>query len=309
MQKRRLAITGVILFSLFSFPSWMSIFPDTEDSTKSAKNTNIVANLPTTEQDAQAQLPSVESTQNPVEAVEEQVKTSDLEKTTVVRVVDGDTIEITSGQRVRYIGMDTPELTGTVGCYAQEAANKNKELVEGKEIEMEKDVSETDRYGRLLRYIYVNGVMVNETLVKDGYAQVATYPPDVKNKDLFLAAEQDARNNSRGLWGSTCACNQEIVSSSCTACNTSTKTMQNYDCTTYQQTQTDNSCAYLCPAPKTEPTPTPVTQKSSGSYTCNCSKTCPNMSSCAEAQYQLNVCGCSARDADDDGIACDADCQ
>lgn len=126
----------------------------------------------------------------------------------VTRVVDGDTIEVTGGLKVRYIGIDTPETvhpSKPVECYGQEASNHNKELVEGKVVELEKDVSETDRYDRLLRYVYVDGQMVNELLVREGYAQVSTYPPDVKYVDLFLAAQQEAHDANRGLWGACVA--------------------------------------------------------------------------------------------------------
>ena len=126
----------------------------------------------------------------------------------VTRVIDGDTIEIEGGLKVRYIGIDTPETvhpSKPVECYGQEASARNKQLVEGKMVELEKDVSETDRYGRLLRYVYVDGQMVNELLVRGGYAQVSTYPPDVKYVDLLLAAQQEAQGANRGLWGACVA--------------------------------------------------------------------------------------------------------
>src|SRR4030067_982445 len=73
----------------------------------------------------------------------------------VVKVVDGDTVELENGQKVRYIGIDTPETTlGKNDCYGTEATEKNKELVEGKRVRLEKDISETDKFGRLLRYVY-----------------------------------------------------------------------------------------------------------------------------------------------------------
>jgi micrococcal nuclease len=121
----------------------------------------------------------------------------------VVKVVDGDTIEIEGGQKVRYIGIDTPETkhpTKGVQCFGKQAFEKNKQLVEGKEILLEKDVSETDRYGRLLRFVYIDGVFVNDYLVRQGYAHATTFPPDVKLADQFKSAEQEARENSRGLW-------------------------------------------------------------------------------------------------------------
>lgn len=121
----------------------------------------------------------------------------------VVKIVDGDTIEIEGGKKVRYIGIDTPETkhpTKKVQCFGKEASAKNKELVEGKEVRLEKDVSETDRYGRLLRYVYIGDTMINELLVQDGYAVSSSYPPDIKHQELFRQTEREARENNRGLW-------------------------------------------------------------------------------------------------------------
>ena len=125
----------------------------------------------------------------------------------VLRVIDGHTIEVSiNGEtyKVRYIGIDTPESKHpekSVESRGQEAAAKNEELVGGQVVELEKDVSETDQYGRLLRYVWVGDVMVNAELVRQGYAQVSTYPPDVKYVDLFQQLEQEARGAGRGLWG------------------------------------------------------------------------------------------------------------
>lgn len=116
---------------------------------------------------------------------------------TVARIVDGDTVDISGGKRVRYIGVDTPE---TGDCFGSESTKKNKELVLDKEVRLEKDVSETDKYGRLLRYVWAGEIMVNEEMVRQGYAKVFTYPPDVKYADRFVAAEREARANKRGLW-------------------------------------------------------------------------------------------------------------
>lgn len=118
----------------------------------------------------------------------------------VTKVIDGDTIELESGQKVRYIGIDTPELKGSE-CFAKEARDKNKELVEGKRVKLQKDVSETDRYGRLLRFVYTeDDTLINDTLIKEGYATVSTYPPDVAKQKLFQQSQQEARTNNRGLW-------------------------------------------------------------------------------------------------------------
>ena len=126
----------------------------------------------------------------------------------MVDVVDGDTIKVAVGGRVyrlRYIGIDTPETKHPrIGreCYGAEAATANSKLVAGKVVELEKDVSETDRYGRLLRYVWLGDVLVNERLVRDGYAVSSTYPPDVKYQERFLAAQRSARDAGAGLWGS-----------------------------------------------------------------------------------------------------------
>ncbi|MDA0263713.1 MAG: thermonuclease family protein [Chloroflexi bacterium] len=126
----------------------------------------------------------------------------------VVNVVDGDTIDVLIDgipHRVRYIGIDTPETVHPargVEPYGKEASARNRELVEGVTVYLEKDVSETDRYDRLLRYVWLeDGTMVNEMLVAEGYAQVSTFPPDVKYAERFLVAQRAARDAGLGLWG------------------------------------------------------------------------------------------------------------
>lgn len=136
----------------------------------------------------------------------------------VVKVFDGDTIEISSigrpasggegTQRVRYLGVDTPETKDPrkpVQCFGKEAASKNKELVEGKRVFLEKDVTETDKYGRLLRFVYLpledgSRLFVNDYLIREGYGQVLTIPPDVKYGEQFLDAQKQAREQKKGLW-------------------------------------------------------------------------------------------------------------
>lgn len=130
---------------------------------------------------------------------------NNLQKVKVTRVVDGDTIEIEGGQKVRYIGINTPETVDPrrgLQCFGKEASSKNKELVEGKEIYLEKDVSETDKYGRLLRYVYLNpnDISINEQLVQEGFAASSSYSPDIKYQDRFKLAETEARNQQKGLW-------------------------------------------------------------------------------------------------------------
>lgn len=116
----------------------------------------------------------------------------------VVRVIDGDTIEVIGGDRVRYIGIDAPEMDDE--CFAEEATERNRELVDGKHVRLERDVSNRDDFGRLLRYVHVDNVFVNETLVREGYARAVSYPPDTAYQDVLEDAEQEAREHERGLW-------------------------------------------------------------------------------------------------------------
>ncbi len=105
---------------------------------------------------------------------------------------------------MRYIGIDTPETVDprrSVQCFGKEASDKNKELVLNKRVQLVKDVSETDKYRRLLRYVYVNDIFVNNPLVHEGFANASTYPPDVKFSQQFKKAEEEARNQGKGLWG------------------------------------------------------------------------------------------------------------
>ena len=127
----------------------------------------------------------------------------------VTHVVDGDTIEISTGEKIRLLGVDTPETVDPrrpVGCFGKEASNKLKSLLEGKRVYLEKDFSETDKYDRLLRFVYLplennDRLFVNDYLIREGFAKVLTIPPDVKFTERFLQAQTEARENSRGLWG------------------------------------------------------------------------------------------------------------
>jgi micrococcal nuclease len=106
----------------------------------------------------------------------------------VVEVVDGDTIKVDidgTTYTVRYIGIDTPETkhpSEPVQWMGPEATAANRRLVDGKTILLERGISNTDQYRRLLRYVYVGDLFVNEELVRQGFAQVRTYPPDVKSE-------------------------------------------------------------------------------------------------------------------------------
>lgn len=126
----------------------------------------------------------------------------------VTSVVDGDTFKINykgKEEKVRLIGVDTPESVHPNSSknseYGKIASNYTKDLIERKNIKLEFDVSQTDKYGRLLAYVYLeNGEMLNEKLIKIGYAQVATYAPNVKYADKFKDLQEEARKNKVGFW-------------------------------------------------------------------------------------------------------------
>ena len=125
---------------------------------------------------------------------------------TVVRVVDGDTIKVRVGDRVesvRYIGVNTPEVhhpTRGEEPGGREASAVNRQLVAGKQVRLELDVRARDRHGRILAYVWIGDVMINAELVRLGYAQVMTIPPNVRHQELFVKLQRDAREARRGLW-------------------------------------------------------------------------------------------------------------
>ena len=118
----------------------------------------------------------------------------------VIEVIDGDTIVIEGGYRVRYIGIDTPEVYPRAEAFGKEAWQANRTLVEGKVVRLERDVSQTDTYGRLVRYVYVDDIFVNAELVRQGLAQAQAYPPDTEYQDYLEQMEDEAREAGRGMW-------------------------------------------------------------------------------------------------------------
>jgi micrococcal nuclease len=129
----------------------------------------------------------------------------------VDRVIDGDTIVLTTGEKIRYLLVNAPETTnGHNDCYGSNAAQFNSDLVLGKTVDLSYDVQCTDRYGRLLAYVSGGGTEVNSLLVERGYACVLHIPPDGDDRAAeFTALEADARAANRGLWGAcmTIPCN------------------------------------------------------------------------------------------------------
>lgn len=128
------------------------------------------------------------------------------ESAKVIRAVDGDTLEVTlngAKQKVRLIGIDTPETkkpNTPVMYYGKEASDYTKKRLEGKTVELEWDVDRKDQYDRLLAYVWIGDEMFNRTLVQEGYARIATFPPNVKYVDLFKKDQEDARAKGKGLW-------------------------------------------------------------------------------------------------------------
>jgi micrococcal nuclease len=124
----------------------------------------------------------------------------------VVRIVDGDTILVSLGgedERVRYIGIDTPESVAPdqpVECYGHAASDFNASLVEGQEARLVFDRELRDQYGRLLAYVYVNGQLVNAQLMRRGYARTLVFPPNTAHAELFARLQQQAADAGRGLW-------------------------------------------------------------------------------------------------------------
>lgn len=132
---------------------------------------------------------------------------SGLEEVQVTGVVSGDTIEVRlpdgSSERVKYIGMNAPEVHRKIECFGEQAHSYNKALVSDKTVWLEFDEERRDKYGRLLAYVYLDSnraVMVNSILIVQGFARVAIHPPNVRHADMFSELQQGARADDRGLW-------------------------------------------------------------------------------------------------------------
>ncbi|MGB4722972.1 MAG: thermonuclease family protein [Defluviitoga tunisiensis] len=164
-----------------------------------------------------------------------------LEKGVVTRVIDGDTVEIEIDGKIyktRFIGIDTPESTTKIEPFGLEASLFTTKELLGKTVYLEKDVSETDRYGRLLRYIWleppneindleIRTKMFNAILLLNGFAKISTFPPDVKYEEYFLTYSKEAQDNNLGLW----ALSEKLTSNStnfATLTDTSTPTQKVY---------------------------------------------------------------------------------
>jgi len=207
-----------IAFLLFVAGAVMSSLPNESPADNQAvEKTNSAhqeqkENVPAGERESEKVASEQKNTQ---QVKEEQSAPVRLQQAYVSCVIDGDTIVVNlagAKEKVRLIGVDTPESTTRHEPYGEEASEFTKSKLAGRKVYLEKDVSERDKYGRLLRYIWleppsqinereIRSKMFNAVLVLEGYAQVATYLPDVKYTGYFVKFQREAREAGRGLWG------------------------------------------------------------------------------------------------------------
>ncbi|MGI5841456.1 MAG: thermonuclease family protein [Patescibacteria group bacterium] len=227
----------------------------------------------------------------------------------VKRVIDGDTIQVDidgKTETVRLIGIDSPETVDPrqpVQCFGKEASDKAKEVLLGKKVSLESDPSQGDLdvYQRQLRYIFLeDGTSFNKMMIEEGYAHEYTYNAPYKYRDEFIEAEKKAQSLKKGLW----------AEDACPATSTPTPTKKPASITTRPTSvPTMKSQAPNTPPPTALPTQTQVINPpSNGSWVCDCKRTCTQIASCEEAYFQVNTCGCQARDGDNDGIPCENLC-
>lgn len=187
----------------------------------------LIPTAPVKSEEHQIPLNATEENKNSNEIVAEQTSNQETYKTeeagaklyTVTRTIDGDTIEVLidgNTEKIRLIGIDTPESVHPDQSKnvpeGKIASEFTKSKLEGKQVALELDVEERDRYGRLLAYVWIDNVMFNKMLLSEGLAQVSTYPPNVKYTNDFLALEKQARENSVGLWSQQVATTAPAVS-------------------------------------------------------------------------------------------------
>jgi endonuclease YncB( thermonuclease family) len=222
----------------------------------------------------------------------------------VVKVVDGDTIDVEVNgkkQRIRLIGIDAPEVHNPdtpVECFGAEATQEAEAALKGARVRLEADSSQDDKdkYDRWLRFVWLEGgENFNLQMIEGGYAREYTYDKVYKYQTEFKAAEQEAKLNKRGLWGEVCDGGEKQLLTVTPAKVTPTTGVTIKAPTT--------------PLPTTEEAKEITEDAGGGKFTCDCSRTCGEMSSCEEAYFQLNNCGCNKRDGDKDGVPCNSLCQ
>lgn len=262
--------------------------------------------LPTNQPDSKSSEATQEvlsSTLSPSQAAAVSTPTPTPQQTvvTVVKVVDGDTVDVDINgktERLRLIGLDTPETVDPrkpVQCFGLEASNKAKELLGGKTVKLEGDPSqgERDKYGRLLRYVYLpDGQLFNKLMIADGYAFEYTYNTSYRYQKDFQDAEKNARENNKGLW-SPSACNGEVKAA---ATSTPKPTPSPTPRATRMPTPTPTKANTPPPAPNCDPNYTPCI---------------PNVShdlNCGDIGFAVRVIGTDRHrlDGDGDGHGCES---
>lgn len=303
-QKVRYTSLAVIAFFTLVFgTAWVAAMNSSSDTKPQTQNEQQAKQevTPVDHNTSQATKPIEPSPEPSVFKTQTAPNNPNIQLAKVAKVIDGDTIEVDLGEgnvkRVRYIGIDTPESVDPrqgLQCFGKESTAKNKELVENGIVGLEKDVSETDRYGRLLRYVYMGDLFINQVLVAEGYAKASSYPPDVKYQDKLRQAEQQARSANKGLWGS---CNTATPTPTKKPASTPTSSQSNTQPNNQNNTSTGTTtgggaCKYSCSSPD---------------------RNCSDFSSHAEAQAFFNCCGFSAQNDPmnldsvgvGDGVACE----
>lgn len=294
-KKVRYASFAVIaLFTLFFGSAWVAAMTSPSKQVAQTEQSQPTITAQVDHNQPQTTKPIEASPSPSVFKAQTAPNNPNIQLAKVVAVIDGDTIDVDLGEgnvkRVRYIGIDTPETSDprtTVECFGKEASAKNKELVANGTVGLEKDVSETDRYGRLLRYVYKGDLFINQVLVAEGYANASSYPPDIKYQDKLRQAEQQARSTNKGLWGA-CSISTPTPTKKPT---TSTGSQSNTNTSTGTTTGS-GACKYSCSSPDRD---------------------CSDFSSHAEAQAFFNCCGFTAQNDPmrldntgvGDGIACE----
>lgn len=280
------------LFSKIEFPipNWSKfvlgvfLFGVMVSNTPKTNTTNVVLNTQSPKQE-QTLAETISPTPEVLAEATTQAKQDSKSVYSVVKVIDGDTVQVNvdgKTQTIRLIGVDTPEIVDPrkpVQCFASEASKKAKELLTGKKVSLEADPTQgdKDKYNRQLRYIFLeDGTNFNKLMIAEGYGHEYTYDKPYKYMEEFKQTETKAREAKRGLWADG-------------ACLVVTKTT-------------------VSTANPTTAITTITSANSGGGFSCAGKKTCGQMVSCAEAKYYLDNCGVSKLDGDKDGIPCEALC-
>ncbi len=261
------------------------------------------------------ELESTLSEQEQVNEVSEEESEKQINNTLVVSsITDGDTIKLDDNSIIRILGIDAPESNE---CYNKQSTDKAKELLMDRQVRLEADETQDnkDRYDRLLRYVYYADKDFGAEMVKSGMAEAyRDYP--VTKLDEYISLENLAKENKLGMWSVVCQPDTAevtpVTTSASEATTVSEPELEPVTTPTIEPiVEPEPEPAPVVqptPAPVVEPEPAPVAMPTTGSsYTCNCFKTCAQMD-CAEAYYQLNTCGCSKRDNDNDGVPCESKC-